>query len=170
MIHVDWHFARPHHHRLSLEWSSHWLFGMVFFAVAGWYVARRWSDRPWRAAAWNVALALILAQGIEPCLRRRTPVGGSSTLSARSAGWHSGNASAERFRRLRLAAVARALRRRAADPGRGNLEPRMRRDACFQREIAVRLSHAARKLAPRSPIGRHWATIRFRSGSSQYTW
>jgi hypothetical protein len=68
MIHVDWHFARPHHHRLSLEWSSHWLFGMVFFAVAGWYVARRWSDRPWRAAAWNVALALIIAQGIEPVL------------------------------------------------------------------------------------------------------
>jgi hypothetical protein len=35
MIHVDWHFARPHQHRLSLEWSSHWLLGMAFFAVAG---------------------------------------------------------------------------------------------------------------------------------------
>jgi len=68
LVHVDWHFARPLHHRLSLDWSSHWLFGIAFFAAAAWYVARRWPEARWRAAAWNVGLALVVAQGIEPVL------------------------------------------------------------------------------------------------------
>lgn len=66
LVHVDWHFARPTHHRLSLGWSSHWLFAIVVFAAAGWYIARRWPDNRWRAAAWNVAIALFVAQMIEP--------------------------------------------------------------------------------------------------------
>jgi hypothetical protein len=66
LVHVDWHFARPVHHRLSLGWSTHWLFAIAFFVAAGWYIGRRWSDMPWRTAAWNVGLALILAQVIEP--------------------------------------------------------------------------------------------------------
>lgn len=68
LIHVDWHFARPLHHRLSLDWSSHWLFGIAFFAAAGWYIAKRWPSAPWRATIWNVTLALIAAQVIEPVL------------------------------------------------------------------------------------------------------
>lgn len=68
VVHVDWHFARPHHYRLSLEWSSHWLFGIVCFALAGWYIARKWPADPWRASIWNVAIALVIAQGIEPVL------------------------------------------------------------------------------------------------------
>lgn len=68
LVHVDWHFARPTHHRLSLGWSSHWLFCAVIFGCAGWYVARRWPGDRWRRAIWNVALALLLAQAVEPLL------------------------------------------------------------------------------------------------------
>jgi hypothetical protein len=68
LIHVDWHFARPLHHRLSLDWSTHWIFCIAIFAAAGWYIARRWPDAPWKAAAWNVGLALFFAQVVEPLL------------------------------------------------------------------------------------------------------
>jgi hypothetical protein len=68
LVHVDWHFARPVHHRLSLGWSNHWLFAIAFFAAAGWYIGRRWPGAAWRAAAWNVGLALIVAQLVEPAL------------------------------------------------------------------------------------------------------
>lgn len=68
LIHVDWHFARPLHHRLSLDWSTHWIFCIAIFAAAGWFIARRWSNAPWKAAAWNVGLALFIAQVIEPLL------------------------------------------------------------------------------------------------------
>lgn len=68
LVHIDWHCARPLHHRLSLDWPTHWLFCVVFFAIAGWYIARRWPTAPWKAAAWNVGLALFLAQVIEPVL------------------------------------------------------------------------------------------------------
>ena len=43
-IHADWHFARPHHYRLSLEWSQHWIFAAVLFASLGCYIARRVPD------------------------------------------------------------------------------------------------------------------------------
>ena len=43
-IHLDWHLARSHHHRLSLEWRHHWLLAPVLFGAAAWYVARRWPD------------------------------------------------------------------------------------------------------------------------------
>ena len=68
LIHVDWHFARPTHHRLSLGWSTHWLFGMAFFAIGGWYIARRWRSSPWSATGWNVGVALLIAQVLEPVL------------------------------------------------------------------------------------------------------
>ncbi len=68
LVHVDWHFARPAHHRLSLGWSTHWLFAIAFFAVAGRYIGRRWPRAPWKAAVWNVGAALIVAQAIEPVL------------------------------------------------------------------------------------------------------
>ena len=67
-VHVDWHMARSHHHRLSLEWRHHWVFAALCFAAAAWYVARRWPGERWRAGAYNVALALVAAQVIEPLL------------------------------------------------------------------------------------------------------
>jgi hypothetical protein len=68
LVHLDWHFARPLHHRLSLDWSTHWIFCIVVFAIAGWYIARRWPHAPWEPAAWNVGLALFIAQIVEPVL------------------------------------------------------------------------------------------------------
>lgn len=68
LIHLDWHFARPLHHGLSLDWATHWVFAIAFFAAAGWYVARKWPGAPWHAAAWNVGLALFVAQIVEPVL------------------------------------------------------------------------------------------------------
>ena len=65
LVHVDWHFARPLHHRLSLGWSAHWLFAIGFFGLAGWYIARRWSSAPWKAAAWNVGLTLLAARVLD---------------------------------------------------------------------------------------------------------
>ena len=67
-VHVDWHLARPTHHRLSLGWEQHWLFAAAAFALVGWAIARRWPDRPWRAAAGIVAGALVIAQVIEPMM------------------------------------------------------------------------------------------------------
>jgi FtsH-binding integral membrane protein len=65
-VHVDWHLARPSHHRLSLGWDQHWLFAALVFGLAGWIVARTWPEQTWRPGAVIVTLALILAQGIEP--------------------------------------------------------------------------------------------------------
>jgi len=67
-VHLDWHLARParHHPRVSLGWDQHWLFAVVAFAAVGWLVARAWPERPWRPGAWIAALALLLAQGVEP--------------------------------------------------------------------------------------------------------
>ena len=68
LVHIDWHFARPLEYRLSLGWSTHWLFGIACFAMAGWYIGRRLSNTGWKAAAWNVGLALFVGQGLEPVL------------------------------------------------------------------------------------------------------
>ncbi len=56
-IHTDWHFARPAHHRLSLDLSWHWLFAIPVFALAAWYV---WTQRPARPVA---ASLLVLGLG-----------------------------------------------------------------------------------------------------------
>ena len=68
IVHVDWHLARPAHHRLSLAWPQHWLFAAAAFALVGWLIARWWPDAPGRAAAGIVGLALVLAQGVEPLM------------------------------------------------------------------------------------------------------
>ena len=68
LMHVDWHFARPAHHRLSLEWSNHWIFALIFFGAAGRYAAYRWHPRGWSAPLVNLGAALLLAQGVEPVL------------------------------------------------------------------------------------------------------
>ena len=67
-IHIDWHLARPAHHRLSLAWAQHWIFAAVAFAVIGWLIARWWRQAPGRAAAGIVGLGALLAQGVEPVL------------------------------------------------------------------------------------------------------
>jgi hypothetical protein len=68
LVHLDWHVARPTHHRLSLGWSQHWLLAIAGFALAGVYIARRWPKAPWKAAAVNVGLALLVGHIIEPVL------------------------------------------------------------------------------------------------------
>lgn len=68
VIHIDWHFARPTHPRLSLGWSQHWLFAAAAFAIAGWLVARSTPNAPWRAAAAIVGLAVLLGQIVEPVM------------------------------------------------------------------------------------------------------
>lgn len=67
-IHTDWHLARPHHHRLSLEWREHWTFAIAVFALVGCLVARAWPRTRWRDGAWTLALGIFIAQGLEPVL------------------------------------------------------------------------------------------------------
>jgi hypothetical protein len=65
-MHLDWHFARPEHHRLSLGWSQHWLVAIPVFALVGWYVCRVWRDRLVSASIAIVGIAAFLAQVVEP--------------------------------------------------------------------------------------------------------
>jgi hypothetical protein len=67
-IHIDWHLARSTHHRLSLGWTQHWIFAAVVFFAVGWLTARLSKERPEWTAFWVAALAIVLAQGIEPAL------------------------------------------------------------------------------------------------------
>jgi hypothetical protein len=67
-IHADWHLARPHHHRWSLEWHEHWLFAIALFAAVGAMVARRWPRTRWRTGAWTLAAGILLGQVVEPVL------------------------------------------------------------------------------------------------------
>jgi hypothetical protein len=68
-IHVDWHLARPLHHRLSLDWQHHWIFAALLFAGIGSVVAARWPGAErWRAAVRVLAWGLMGAQVIEPVL------------------------------------------------------------------------------------------------------
>ena len=66
-LHVDWHLARPLHHRLSLAWEHHWIFAALLFASVALLVAvRRSAAERWRAGAWVLALGLIAAHVVEP--------------------------------------------------------------------------------------------------------
>ena len=67
-IHLDWHLARHEHDGRSLGWDAHWLLAIPIFALAAWFIARRWPppDNPWRPAALTVALGILLGQVIEP--------------------------------------------------------------------------------------------------------
>jgi FtsH-binding integral membrane protein len=68
VIHVDWHLARPAHHRLSLGWAQHWIFPAIAFALVGCLIARSSPRPPWRAAAATVGVAVLLAQVLEPVM------------------------------------------------------------------------------------------------------
>ncbi|HXV86277.1 MAG TPA: hypothetical protein VD793_06245 [Gemmatimonadales bacterium] len=65
-IHLDWHVARPLHHRLSLGWSLHWSLAVPLFLAIGWYAARRWPRSPWRPALLSVATGVLLGEVAEP--------------------------------------------------------------------------------------------------------
>ncbi|MFN2567404.1 MAG: hypothetical protein ABR499_20600 [Gemmatimonadaceae bacterium] len=68
-IHVDWHLARPLHHRLSLDWEYHWVFAALLFAGVASLVAVRWPlGERWRAGAWVLVCGLVGAQVVEPVL------------------------------------------------------------------------------------------------------
>jgi hypothetical protein len=65
-LHLDWHLARPLHHRLSLQWQYHWVATAAVFGMVGWWIARRWPDARWMMGVAVFALALIGAQVVEP--------------------------------------------------------------------------------------------------------
>ena len=68
-LHVDWHLARPLHHRLSLAWQHHWIFAALLFATVAALLALRWPPPArWRAGAWVLAIGLVAAHVIEPVL------------------------------------------------------------------------------------------------------
>jgi hypothetical protein len=67
-LHVDWHLARPLHHRLSLGWSHHWIATGAVFLIAGCLIARRWPEHRWRMAGTVLLAAAVLAQLVEPTL------------------------------------------------------------------------------------------------------
>jgi hypothetical protein len=67
-LHVDWHLARPLHHRLSLDLPYHWALTAGVFAVVGCVIARRWPSERWRHGAIVFVTAVLLAQVVEPVL------------------------------------------------------------------------------------------------------
>jgi hypothetical protein len=75
-IHVDWHFARPAHHRLSLDLSWHWLLAVPVFALAAYYVAKRNPPRPLSASVLLIGVATLIGAVLEPAYEYR--LGGST--------------------------------------------------------------------------------------------
>lgn len=65
-VHADWHFARPHHFRLSGDWSLHWLFGVAVFAGLGLYLSKTAPGLRWRRSALLIGAGLFIGQILEP--------------------------------------------------------------------------------------------------------
>ena len=65
-IHLDWHFARPTHHRLSLGLSWHWMLAIPVFAVAAYWVTRQNPRNPVKASVILLGAATLLGAVIEP--------------------------------------------------------------------------------------------------------
>ena len=65
-IHLDWHFARPTHHRLSLGLSWHWLLAIPVFAVASYWVSRQNPRNPVKASVLLLGAATLLGAVVEP--------------------------------------------------------------------------------------------------------
>ena len=65
-IHLDWHFARPAHHRLSLGLSWHWMLAIPVFALAAYWVARQNPRNPVKASVLLLAAASLLGAVVEP--------------------------------------------------------------------------------------------------------
>ncbi len=68
IVHVDWHLARGHHHRLSMEWHYHWIIGFAALAALFLFAARKWPKHFLGTAFLNAAIGLFLGQIIEPLL------------------------------------------------------------------------------------------------------
>lgn len=68
IVHIDWHFGRGHHHRLSLSWPYHWVTGLVAFFLLALFCARRSPENAIVAALLNGGLGLFAGQVIEPLL------------------------------------------------------------------------------------------------------
>jgi len=68
LVHLDWHFGRGHHHRLSLGWPYHWVLGLLSFFVLARFCARKWPEAPVLAAFTNGLAGLLVGQVIEPFL------------------------------------------------------------------------------------------------------
>jgi H+/Cl- antiporter ClcA len=66
MVHVDWHFGRGHHHRLSMSWPYHWLTGIVTFLPLALFCAEKWPENLIRTMLINGAAGLVAGQIIEP--------------------------------------------------------------------------------------------------------
>jgi hypothetical protein len=67
-LHVDWHLARPLHHRLSLAWENHWALTAGIFAIVGCVIARLWPAQRFRLGAVVFVSAAVIAQVVEPFL------------------------------------------------------------------------------------------------------
>jgi hypothetical protein len=65
-VHVDWHFARPTHHRLSLGWPYHWALTALVFGLVAWMIGRRWPESRWHLGLAVFVGAVVLGQLIEP--------------------------------------------------------------------------------------------------------
>lgn len=68
VLHLDWHLARPTHHRLSLGWPYHWVATALLAGAIAWLIARGWRHHAWQTGAFVFVAAVIIAQGVEPLL------------------------------------------------------------------------------------------------------
>ena len=60
IVHVDWHLARSHHHRLSMEWHEHWIIGLIAIFALVLFCAWKWPERFVWAALLNAAVGLFV--------------------------------------------------------------------------------------------------------------
>jgi hypothetical protein len=65
IVHLDWHLARSHHHRLSMEWHQHWIVGIVAFFFLVLFCAWKWPKPFVRVALFNSAIGLFLGHIVE---------------------------------------------------------------------------------------------------------
>jgi hypothetical protein len=68
-IHLDWHVGR-HGEHLSLGLSHHWLLALPIFALAAWFVARRWPTQVGLTSVLSLSGGVLLGQGLEPLYER----------------------------------------------------------------------------------------------------
>ena len=66
IVHLDWHLARSHHHRLSMEWQYHWVIGFFAFVLLLLFCSWKWPEHFLRAALLNALVGLLLGQIVEP--------------------------------------------------------------------------------------------------------
>ena len=67
-VHVDWHLARSHQHRMSMEWHQHWIVGLAAFFFLVLFSAWKWPEQFVWAAMVNGAIGLFLGHIVEAWL------------------------------------------------------------------------------------------------------